>query len=198
MPDVDEDIIAFVEAEFLPESQDPKLVFSDGDLDTSAFWVSFGEARDCPSGCFYSKAYGLAYQGRIGWMGIDAYGEDDSVTTTVSYFDVQPGDSTLFKKDLRDRFEEAQEQSDRSYADATYDHFLDMLAGDKDTPSDTLLELTRLLKDEYRPELGLALLGNPVVRSSRSILEGLASLPKKGGYKTVRERARELLDQLAN
>jgi hypothetical protein len=198
MPEVGEDIAAFVEAEPLPESQDPNLVFSDSELGASAFWVSFGEARDCPSGCFYSKAYGLKYQGRIGWMGVDAYGEDDSVTTKVSYFDVQKGDSTLFKEGTRDRFEQAQEQSDRSYTDATYDHFLEMLGEDEDTPSGTLLELAQLLKDEYRPELGRALLENPVVRSSESILEVLAGLSPNGGYKTVRERARKLLDQLSD
>ena len=198
MPDVNEDIAAFVEAERLPESQTPKLVFADEELDASVFWVSFGEARDCPSGCFYSKAYGLRYQGRIGWMGLDAYGKDDSVTTKASYFDVQPGDSILFKEDIRNRFEEAQEQSDRSYAEATYDQFLQMLGGDEDTPPETLLDLARLLKDEYRPELGFALLENPVVRSSEPILEVLAGLPERGGYETVRDRAQELLDQLMN
>lgn len=196
--EVDEDIVAFVEEESLPEAQDPELVFSDSELDASAFWVSFGEARDCPSGCFYSKAYGVKYQDRIGWMGLDAYGEDDSVATEVSYFDVQPGDSTLFKAEIRARFEKVQEQSDRSYADATYDHFLEMLGEDEDTPPSTLLDLARLLKDEYRPWLGRALLENPVVRSSESILEVLAGLSPNGGYKTVRDRARELLDQLSD
>ena len=194
---VDEDIIAFVEAEPLPESQDPEVVFSDSELSASAFWVSFGEARDCPSGCFYSKAYGLKYQGRIGWMGLDAYGEDDSVATKVSYFDVQRGDSTLFKEGIRDRFEEAQEQSDRSYAHATYDRFLEMLGEDEDTPPSTLLELAGLLKDEYRPELGRVLVENPVVRSSEPILEILARLPERSGYETVRDRAQDLLDQLS-
>jgi hypothetical protein len=197
MPKVDEDIVAFVEAQPLPESQDPELVFSDGELDASAFWVSFGEARDCPSGCFYSKAYGLKHQGRIGWMGLDAYGEDDSVATKVSYFDVQRGDSTLFKEGIRDRFEEAQEQSDRSYAHATYDRFLEMLGEDEDTPPSTLLELAGLLKDEYRPELGRVLVENPVVRSSEPILEILARLPERSGYETVRDRAQDLLDQLS-
>lgn len=195
---VDEDIIAFVEAEPLPESQDPEIVFSNGELDARAFWVSFGEARDCPSGCFYSKAYGLKYQGRIGWMGFEAYGKDDSVRTKVSYFDVQPGDSTLFKKDIRTRFEEAVEEAESSYNDATYDQFLRMLAGDEDTPSGTLLDLAQLLEDQYRPELGLVLLENPIVRSSEAILEVLAALPENHRYETVRDRAQELLDQLSN
>ena len=194
---VDEDIVAFVEAEPLPESQTPTVVFSDEELDASAFWVSFGEARDCPSGCFYSKAYGLQFQDRIGWMGFDAYGRDDSVRTKVSAFDVQPGDSTLVEEGLRNEFEEALEGADRSVAGATYDHFLQLLAGDEDTPSRTLLDLSRLLEDQYRPELGLVLLDNPVVRSSESILEVLAGL-SGDRYETVRDRAQELLDQLSN
>jgi hypothetical protein len=196
-PEVDGDIAAFVEREPLPESQNPTLVFSDDEFAVSAFWVSFGEARDCPSGCFYSKAYGLKYEGRIGWMGLDAYGEDDSVTTKVSYFDVQRGDSTLFEKDVRTRFEAALKSSDRSSADATYDRFLEMIGRDADTPSGTLLTLARLLKDEYRPDLGRALLENPVVRSNKSILDVLAGLSSKGGYETVRDRAQELLNQLS-
>ena len=195
--DVDGDIVAFVEAEPLPESQTPTVVFSDEELDASAFWVSFGEARDCPSGCFYSKAYGLKFQNRIGWMGFDAYGRDDSVKTKVSSFDVQPGDSTLFKKALRTRFEEVLEEADPSYNDATYDHFLQLLAGDEDTPSSTLLDLAQFLENQYRPDLGLVLLENPVVRSSESILGVLADL-SGNRYETVRDRAQELLDQLSN
>lgn len=194
--DVDGDIASFVESEPLSEAQDPELVFESSEWRIEVFWVSFGEARDCPSGCFYSKAYGLKLRDRIGWMGIDAYGRDDSVTTKVNYFDVQAGDSTLFDKDVRGQLEAAQEGSDRSYAGAAYDHFLQMLAGDEDTPSSTLFDLAERLEEAYRPELGYALLENTIVRSSKPILEVLAGLSEEGRYETIRDRARELLDEL--
>jgi len=195
---VDDDIASFVESQPLSETQEPKLVFESSEWEIEVFWVSFGEARDCPSGCFYSKAYGLKFQDRIGWMGLDAYGRDDSVTTRVNYFDVQAGDSTLFENDVRNQLEAALDESDRSYADATYDHFLLMLAGDEETPSTTLLDLAELLEEAYRPELGSVLLENAVVRSNKPILEVLAGLSGQGGYETVRDRAQDLLDQLSD
>ena len=195
---VDDDIASFVGSQPLSEAQEPKLVFESSEWGIEVFWVSFGEARDCPSGCFYSKAYGLKFQDRIGWMGLDAYGRDDSVTTRVNYFDVQAGDSTLFENDVRNQLEAALDESDRSYADATYDHFLLMLAGDEETPSTTLLDLAELLEEAYRPELGSVLLENAVVRSNKPILEVLAGLSGQGGYETVRDRAQDLLDQLSD
>ena len=195
---VDDDIASFVGSQPLSEAQEPKLVFESSEWEIEVFWVSFGEARDCPSGCFYSKAYGLKFQDRIGWMGLDAYGRDDSVTTRVNYFDVQAGDSTLFENDVRNQLEAALDESDRSYADATYDHFLLMLAGDEETPSTTLLDLAELLEEAYRPELGSVLLENAVVRSNKPILEVLAGLSGQGGYETVRDRAQDLLDQLSD
>ena len=195
-PGIDDDIASFVKSEPLPDAQRPRVVVASDSLNARVFWVSFGEARDCPSGCFFSKAYGLSFRGRIGWMGLDAYGRDDSVKTQVTYFDVHPGDSTLFTEDLRERFQRAGETAERSYTDAAFDQFLEMLARDEETPHETLMDLARLLRDQYRPATGLALLENPEVRSSKSILEVLAGLPDRGGYQTVRDRARALLDQL--
>ena len=108
---VDDDIASFVESEPLSEAQEPELVFESSEWGIEVFWVSFGEARDCPSGCFYSKAYGLKFQDRIGWMGLDAYGRDDSVTTRVNYFDVQAGDSILFKNEVRNQHHHSLEVS---------------------------------------------------------------------------------------
>jgi hypothetical protein len=74
--------------------------------------------------------------------------------------------------------------------------FLNLLAKDADTPAQTLLDLARLLSSTYRPDLGFALLENPTVRSSERGLRVLAGLPGNGGYREVRDRARELLAQI--
>lgn len=61
------------------------------------FSVRYGAAQDCPSGCFYSHAYGVALScDRIGWYGIADYdGIDRSRLTT---FHAQ-GDDTLLYDD---------------------------------------------------------------------------------------------------
>ena len=133
-PRLNDEITTFVGAEPLPKVQRPRIVFDSDTLNAQVFWVSFGEARDCPSGCFYSKAYGILFRGRIGWMGLDAYGRDDSVQTEVSYFDPHPGDSLLYGTDIRARFRRVEESTDNSYVGGAYDAFLEMLAKEEDTP----------------------------------------------------------------
>ncbi len=198
--EIDEDIKSFVEAESLPEAQRPEIGFEDSEADVAAFHVDFGPGCDCPSGCFYSTAYGLQFRDRIGWMTVEsAFCLEDSVQVNEGYFDLQSRDSTLFSSDLRKRLREAVTTDEANDVQApVYEVFLNMLAKDKATPSETLLDLARLLQDSYRPGVGYALLENPTVRSSRPVLEILASLPDNGGYKGVRDRAQSLLDQLSN
>lgn len=195
-PGIDEDIDTFVNTEPLPDAQRPRLLVQDLGLDVQVFAVSFGEARDCPSGCFYSKAYGLALRDRIGWMGLDAYGRDDSVRTSVTRFDVRSRDSTLFGERVRWHFRRAEERSDRSTAETAYEVFLEMLAPDDDTPHAALLDLARLLHDEFHPGTARALLTNPTVRTSQPILEVLSELPDRGHYEEISAQAEALLDQL--
>lgn len=197
---IDEDIKAFVEAESLPEAQRPEIGFEDSETDVMAFHVDFGPGCDCPSGCFHSTAYGLQFRDRIGWMTVDpAFCLEDSVQVEGDYFDLQPGDSTLFSSDLRKRLRKAVTSDEANDVQApVYEVFLNMLAKDEDTPTGTLLGLARLLQDSYRPGVGYTLLENPAVRSNEPILEELASLPDSGGYRGVRDRAQNLLDQLSN
>ena len=197
-PGIDEDIEAFVDTEPLPEAQRPRLLLQSPGLDVQVFSVSFGEARDCPSGCFYSTAYGLGYRGRIGWMGLNAYGQDDSVRTSVTRFDVRSRDSILFGERIRRQFSRADERSDRNTAETAYEVFLEMLATDEDTPHAALLDLARLLHEEFHPRTGRALLSNPTVRTSQSILEVLADLPDRGHYEDLGAQAQALLDQLSD
>lgn len=194
-PALDESIEEFVQSEPLGDPQEPELLLTVAEGDVQMFGVAFGQPRDCPAGCFFSRGYGLKFRGRIGWMGLDAYGGDDSVRTEVTYFDVQPEDSQLFKDTTRAQLEAALTDDGRTLADPAYDQFLEMLAEDEDTPSDTLLDLAELLHDQYRPATGLALLENSVVRSNETILEVLAGL-SASGYKQVRSQAQDLLDQL--
>lgn len=197
---INDDIQAFVEAESLPEAQRPKVGFEDPEADVTAFRVDFGPGCDCPSGCIYATAYGLQFGDRVGWMHVDeAFCLRDSVRIEQNRFDVQSRDSILFSPEFRRRFrKEATTDEENDVQAPVYEVFLNMLARDEDTPSETLSELARLLQETYRPRVGYALLENPVVRSSKSILEVLARLPGNGGYQGVRDRAQELLDQVSS
>jgi len=197
-PEIDEDLKTFVEAESLPQAQRPEVGFEDSEADVTAFHVNFGPGCDCPSGCIYETAYGLQFRDRIGWMSVETVCMEDSVQVNEGYFDLQPRDSTLFSSDLRKRLREAVTTDEANDVQApVYEVFLTMLAKDEDTPTETLLDLARLLQNSYRPDVGYALLENPTVRSSRPVLEVLASLPENGGYKGVQNRAQNLLNQLS-
>lgn len=199
-PKIDEDIKSFIEAESLPEAQRPEIDFEDAEAGITVFRVDFGPGCDCPSGCFYSTAYGLRFRDRIGWMSVEReFCLEDTVRVSGDHFDPQPRDSTLFSADVRNRLREAVTTDEANDVQApVYEVFLNMLAKDEDTPVRALLDLARLLQESYRPSVGYALLENPTVRSERSVLEVLASLPDSGGYEGVRERAQDLLGQFSN
>jgi hypothetical protein len=197
-PNIDEDIKAFVESENLPDVQTPSVEFKDSDLGVKAFRVPFGPGCDCPSGCIYSKGYGIELRDRTGWMDVTEVffcSEDSLDTGELNYFDVRPGDSTLFGSEFRNRFRKATEDRDPDGYAPIYEVFLQMLAGDEDSPVRTLRSLTDLLFEHYLPETADALIQNPVVRSNTSLLERLAELPDQAAYLPVREKARELLNE---
>jgi hypothetical protein len=195
---IDEDIRAFVNAAALPEAHPPEKVVEDQEAGVTLFSVDFGPGCDCPSGCFYSTAYGLQFRERIGWAKVRrAFCLDDSVDGNLPLFDIQPDDRALFRSDLRDRLREGATVDEANDVQApAYEVFLNLLAKDADTPAQTLLDLARLLSSTYRPDLGFALLENPTVRSSERGLRVLTGLPGNGGYREVRDRARELLAQI--
>lgn len=194
--EIDEDIKSFVESEDLPEAQTPEVSFSDPNSKTKPFRVSFGEARDCPAGCFYSKAYGVKFRSRIGWMGLVPYGRDDTVKSKIKFFDVQAGDSTLFDPGFRDRFREATKDQDPDGYAPIYEAYLQMLGGDEETPTGTLNSLIDVLFEGYFPDVASALIENPVIRSNETLLERLTELPGDR-YQPIREKAQELLDQMS-
>jgi hypothetical protein len=195
--DIDEDIQSFVEVENLPEAQTPEISFADSESEVKAFRVEFGPGCDCPSGCLYSKGYGLKFQDRIGWMEVkEFFCLEDSVRSEANFFEVRPGDSTLFDSDLRLRFRTSAAEESEKYA-PVYEAFLQMIAQDGDTPTNTLSALGDLLYEERLSDVGEALIENPVVRSSQALLEKLANLPDRRGYRSVKEKAQELLDQIS-
>jgi hypothetical protein len=195
--ELDEDIVSFVEAENLPHAKTPKISFDDSDSEVKAFQVEFGPGCDCPSGCFYSKGYGLKFRDRIGWLEVrEAFCLDESVRGQANFFDIRPGDSTLFDQDLRDRFKEKTAGDDYEYS-VIYKLFLQRLARDRDVPSATLNALIDLLFEERFSNVAEALIQNPTVRSNESLLERLSNLPDWAGYRPVKEEARELLNHVS-
>lgn len=192
---IDDDITSFIESENLPDAQTPDIRFDDSDSKVKAFRVEFGPGCDCPSGCFYSRAWGLEFRDRIGWIEVgEAFCLQATVRSRATFFDVQPGDSTLFDNDFRDRFRKTTREEDDEYA-PIYEVFLQMLARDKDTAPTTLSSLVELLFDERLSSVAKALIENPAVRSNEALLEKLANLPDWVGYRPVKEEAEELLNQ---
>jgi hypothetical protein len=118
------------------------------------------------------------------------------VRSRATFFDVQPGDSTLFDDDLRGRFKEATGGDDYEFS-PVYEGFLHLLARDEDTPTNTLVSLADLLFEEHFKNVAEALIENPVVRSNEALLKKLASLPDWVGYRPVKEEAEELLNQMS-
>lgn len=193
----DKDIEAFMESQQLPDAQKPVFVLMVPDQNFTAFRVSFGPPRDCPSGCFYTQAFGIKYGSRIGWISVNTTWFQDSY---LSFFDVRPDDDYLFSQNVRNRFKEVVKNSkDGSWNQRAYEVFLEMLARDTDTPSEIFLNISELLYREYHPGVASALIKNPVVKTNRLILETLANLPsfnESRFYKQVRKQAQELLNQL--
>lgn len=47
------------------------------------FTLAYGDAQDCPAGCFFSGALGLSYGGRAGWLRLDDYQHDTTLRQRV-------------------------------------------------------------------------------------------------------------------
>lgn len=194
---IDDDIKSFIETEDLPDAQTPDIRFDDSESKVKAFYIEFGPGCDCPGECFYSRAQGLKFRDRIGWIGVgEASCLQEAVRTRATFFDVKPGDSTLFDDDFQNRFREATRGEDYAYS-PIYKGFLQMIARDRDTAVNTLFSLANLLFDERLNNLAKALIENPTVRSNEGLLEKLASLPDWVGYRPVKDEADQLLDQMS-
>lgn len=181
------DIGRFLQEEPLPDIRDYREVFADPSRDVLFFEVGYGEAQDCPSGCFYFQAVSLRLGDRIGWVWIDGgYTVPDPDALTV--FDFQSTDGALFDEPVLLGL--------RAASRDVYSRFRFYAAGHPGTPETGLVALAHTLELDPWPTVGWALLENPTVRASRPVLQVLADLPDEPGLTSIREEAQELLDQI--
>lgn len=115
----------FAKSENLPKAQIDNMLLTAAYKDVLIFQVLFGEANDCPAGCFYSKAVGIAYKDNIGWLHVENY-VAESGALNFTYYDFKPDETRLFSP----AFGMALQEKD----DKVRDGYLRLLAQDKDTP----------------------------------------------------------------
>ena len=115
----------FIEDVDFPKSQGVNVFINIPQQNLKVFKVSYGEPKDCPSGCFYSNATGIKYGDKIGWISINDY-DHINVSKLVMY-DFDTSDTYLFTDDF---FLALKTKDDWVYQNA----FLPKLAEDKDVP----------------------------------------------------------------
>ena len=190
-PEIPSDIAVFVQSQNLPKVQPIKIFLEIQQENLIAFKVSYGEAQDCQSGCFYSIAYGLKVRTKIGWLRINDYDQND--LSHVINYDFDSTETILFSNPFWDQLNAADYWVYR-YA------FLPLLVSDKDVPTNVLQRIAEGLYTYIDSYLASLLLLNSKVQESRTILTLLAELPVFQGdaYQEVRGKARELLNSLGN
>ena len=191
-PAAAEAIAAFVAAEGLPSVRSTTIIGSAPEEDLTFFITSFGPAQDCPSGCFYSRATGIHYAGRTGWLSVDAYGVPPR---SYSYFDIRSSDSYLLDVSLQRRFYVAGQTMNMLYA---MDDLRLLMVRDADTPDATLLMLAGRLSIDGFPSLGLDLVDVGRARRNKALLTLLANLADSANYDfaEVRRRAEVAIVEL--
>ena len=168
-------VAAFILDE-LPKVRQINLDLNDDATGILIFSASYGEPQDCPAGCFYAKAWGLAYRGQIGW--ITAPGP------TATVYDVKPDDSALFEDRLWNALS----------AHHIFGRFRMMLACDADTPAATLVRLAERLPKDGWPFFASLLLNEAQRRDVRPVAEVVARLSSsEWDFTAARERAASLL-----
>ena len=180
------DVGAFVRSQSLPDVRSVTTVLSLTTDDGLLFFASYGQPHDCPAGCFYSRAYGLRFGGRIGWIRIHDYEGLDVASRT--YFDVQAGDTGLFSDATWNRVS----AYDTGFL---WGDWFPWLAADFDTPNEAALRMADLLSGWISPHVATLLLERGVALDETGLLQVLACLPVFQGdaYADVREQARAAL-----
>jgi len=134
---------------------------------TWLFSVSYGPPLDCPSGCFYSKAYGLLHGSKIGWFEVFDYSQND--LSALALYELGPGDSSLFNQSFLDALKEA---------DSTfYFYFLLRAAQSTAIGSASLLAVIGRIDDTNQRSIVGALLSNPVFLGNCALIRAAAELP---------------------
>lgn len=146
------------------------------------FSAAYGEAQDCPSGCFYLAGWGLQYAGRIGW--IELQRSSDVQFVPGDNYDVRATDEYLFSDSLWNRLRN----------EYLWGNFRIMLACDGDTPAAALERLARRLSEEGWPFLATLLVDIAQRRDLRSVAEIIANLgPSEYNFSFSRAKAQSAL-----
>jgi hypothetical protein len=143
------------------------------------FRVDYGRQR-CSS-CSYTSAFGLKFRGRIGWLL-----PPEGTTLASTRFDLLASDGYLMDRAFLHRVRAAD-------ADA-YGAIRLWITQDRDASHTVLAFIAASINDHGAdPQLGMALLDQPFVQSSRSILELLTRAGISSTWNDVRARAWSLL-----
>ncbi|MCR4339454.1 MAG: hypothetical protein NUW01_06150 [Gemmatimonadaceae bacterium] len=176
--DVPPNVVEFVTNE-LPKPRQIDVEFRDDGNGLLIFSASYGEPQDCPAGCFYLMAWGLAYRDQVGWIGLSV------PTGTTSFYDVKPEDSQLFADQLWDDLKPLY----------VFGAFRMMLTCDADTPASALVRLAERLPQEGWPFLASLLLNEAQRRDVRPVAEVIARLvSSEWNFTAPRERAALVLN----
>ena len=149
------------------------------------FTLDFGKPHDCPSGCFYSRAWGLRNGDKVAWFQVNEY--DESEFPWLVLYDLGPDDSNLLRPEMYRALEDADWWFYR-YS------FLHRVAQAEDIGRAPLAHAVYSLYSFGDGHLARLLLANGIVRGDRDLLLALAGLPSPGDqYNEVKEEALHLL-----
>lgn len=181
---------------FIRANDIPLLRWSDQPLlrgSVEFFEVRYGQPHDCPSGCFYSSAYGMRNGERIGWIHLDDAGDGFNPAPAMR-FDVVAADTALFADGLWMAVDAVENWLLRTA-------LAPLLASDVDTPIEVLRRLAAgLVADSPVASHYLAylLVRHPIAQGDCAVLSDLAHLPVLQGdpYQAERETALVYYDSL--
>ena len=174
----------FVDSENLPLLRNIGIDVSLPDQALVFFHASYGEPHDCPSGCFYSTAFGVKLRSKLGWIGFAHY--EQVALDSVTYFSVEPDDVALFEESTWEAL---------GTRWVLWGALLPYLAEHERCPEDVLIRIAIRLYDYISPRVAARLLANPAITSHPDVLQLLACLPGSGTdvYARYRMQARVLL-----
>jgi len=159
---IPDDVAQFVAP--LPKLRSVSTVFSVPDQGFLLFTASYGDAQDCPAGCFYAQSWGIKYAGQIGWVGVQRANAADPLSG--KYYDVRSTDQFLFDESLWNRLAKEWIEAD----------FRIMISCDFDTPADALDRLALRLPADGWPFLADLLVDVAQRRDIRRVAEIISTL----------------------
>jgi len=195
---VDSDIQNFVDSSNFPQVQKVNILLSNPKENLKFFQVSFGKPQDCPSGCFYSSALGLKYNGKIGWISIEDYDSLPDKTNIVRY-SLDSYNNYILSKEF---YNELKSYSEKENKDMVLERGVtEFILKNPNTSEGTLM----YIYDNYKfmdnnivyYDVGatVALLENPNIGQYKQILTIISNLPSNSGSNDKYiEQAKSLLN----